>query len=57
MLVCLVATLAFSSGGAAADWPQKPIRFIVPSVAGGSPDVIMRVLMGQMSQQMGVPIV
>ncbi|MET0507789.1 MAG: tripartite tricarboxylate transporter substrate binding protein [Burkholderiaceae bacterium] len=51
------ATVSLAAGTAAAAWPDKPIRFIVPSAAGGSPDVIMRLLMNQMSTQMGVPIV
>lgn len=42
---------------ALAAWPDKPIRFIIPSPAGSSPDVIMRVLMNQMSAQLGQPIV
>src|SRR5260221_31897 len=40
-----------------AAYPEKPIRFIVPSAPGGSPDVLMRILTQQMSQQMNVPIV
>ncbi len=51
-LLCLFAALP-----AAAAYPEKPIRFIVPSAPGGSPDVLMRVLLQQMSQNMGVPIV
>jgi tripartite-type tricarboxylate transporter receptor subunit TctC len=40
-----------------AAWPEKPIRFIVPSAAGGSPDVLMRVMTNELSKQMGVSIV
>jgi tripartite-type tricarboxylate transporter receptor subunit TctC len=40
-----------------AAYPEKPIRVIVPSAPGGSPDVLMRILMQQLSQQMNVPIV
>src|SRR5436190_18945696 len=40
-----------------AAYPEKPIRFIIPSAPGGSPDVLMRILTQQMSQQMNVPIV
>lgn len=49
--------LATPSAPAAAAYPDRPIRFIIPSAPGGSPDVIMRLLMNQMSVQMGVPIV
>ena len=40
-----------------AAWPDKPIRLIVPSAPGGAPDVLMRALSTQLSQQLGVPIV
>ncbi len=42
---------------ALAAWPEKPIRFIVPSAAGGSPDVLMRLMTAELSRQMGVAIV
>ena len=42
---------------AQAAYPEKPIRFIIPSAPGGSPDVLMRLLTTQLSQQMGVPFV
>ncbi len=48
--------LAFALPAAAA-WPEKPIRFVVPSAPGGSVDILMRVLTTQMSAQMGVPFV
>src|SRR5258707_12827808 len=38
---------------AAAAWPEKPIRFILPSASGGSVDVLMRILVQQLSVQMG----
>src|SRR5204862_141254 len=37
--------------------PKQPIRFIIPSAPGGSPDVLMRILMQQLSTQLNVPIV
>jgi tripartite-type tricarboxylate transporter receptor subunit TctC len=51
LLCCLLAPAA----GAA--WPDKPIRFVIPSAPGGSPDVLMRVLLAEMSKQMGVAFV
>jgi len=56
-VVMAVAAVALPAGDADAAYPDKPIRFIIPSAPGGSPDVIMRLLMNQMSTQMGVPIV
>jgi tripartite-type tricarboxylate transporter receptor subunit TctC len=45
------------SVAAYAAFPEKPIRFVVPSAAGGSPDILMRVMTQQLSTQMGVPFV
>lgn len=56
-LVIASTAAALPVGEARAAYPDKPIRFIIPSAPGGSPDVIMRLLMNQMSSQMGVPIV
>jgi len=49
--------LVFSSSFAHAAYPEKPIRFVVPSAAGGSVDVLMRILTQQLSTQMNVPFV
>jgi tripartite-type tricarboxylate transporter receptor subunit TctC len=57
LFVAAFGATVVPSGAALAAYPDRPIRFIVPSAPGGSPDVIMRLLMNQMSSQMGVPIV
>jgi len=48
--------LAFGTSAYAA-YPEKPIRFVLPSAAGGSVDVLMRILAQQLSAQMNVPFV
>jgi tripartite-type tricarboxylate transporter receptor subunit TctC len=54
----LLAALSLSfAAAAAAAYPEKPIRFVIPSAPGGSPDVLMRILLQQVSTQMNVPIV
>ena len=45
------------SWAAHAAYPEKPIRFVLPSAAGGSVDVLMRILTQQLSVQMNVPFV
>ncbi len=55
ILLC-IATL-FLAMGAHGAWPEKPIRLVIPSAPGGSPDVLMRILAQQLSQQMNVAIV
>jgi tripartite-type tricarboxylate transporter receptor subunit TctC len=52
----LLLALLFSWAAHAA-YPDKPIRFVVPSAAGGSVDVLMRILTQQLSAQMNVPFV
>src|SRR5260221_10348112 len=54
ILVSLFVILALPAHAA---WPERPIRFVVPSAPGGSVDILMRVLVQQMSTQMGVAFV
>ena len=56
MRFLLWALLAVATSAVAA-YPEKPIRFVIPSAPGGSPDVLMRILLQQVSTQMNVPIV
>jgi tripartite-type tricarboxylate transporter receptor subunit TctC len=57
LLLTVGLALWAASTSVLAAYPEKPIRLIVPSAAGGAPDVLMRALATQLSQQMGVPIV
>ena len=49
--------VAFGAAAGAAGYPEKPIRFVVPSAPGGSVDVLMRILTQQLAAQMGVAFV
>jgi len=42
---------------AAAAYPVRPIRFLVPSAPGGTPDVIARVVATELGRQMGQSVV
>jgi tripartite-type tricarboxylate transporter receptor subunit TctC len=42
---------------AGAAWPTKPIRAIVPYTAGSTTDIVPRVVLEQLSRQLGQPIV
>lgn len=53
----LALLLLLFSGAVAAEYPDKPIRFIIPSAAGGSPDVLMRILTAELSKRLGVSFV
>ena len=56
-LAISVATMIYSGATAfpsiAADYPDRPIRVIVPSAPGGAPDVSTRILVAEMTRQMG----
>ena len=57
--VAAVATLACSwcLASQAAEWPSKPLRVIVPSAAGGSPDIVTRLLGNALSKRLGQAVV
>lgn len=38
------------------EWPARPIKFVIPSAAGGSPDILARILIGELQKQLGQPI-
>ena len=50
-----IAVLAVSLAGplGAAEYPEKPVRFILPNAAGGSPDTIARILAARLTEILG----
>ena len=54
-LFFLLALQAFAASGQ--DWPAKPVRLIVPFPAGGSADLLPRIVGEKLSQQWGQPVV
>lgn len=42
---------------ARANWPERPIRLIVPSAAGGSPDVVCRLVGAELARVLGQAVV
>lgn len=46
------ALLAFAAGASAQNYPTRPIRFLVPSPPGGSPDILARIVGSKLSDQM-----
>lgn len=41
----------------AAGWPDRPLRLVVPSAAGGSPDAICRIVANELAKPLGQAIV
>jgi tripartite-type tricarboxylate transporter receptor subunit TctC len=56
LLVVVCGALTMTTA-AAAEYPNRPIRYIVPSAAGGGPDTSARLLVAELSRQMGQQIV
>ncbi|TCT12494.1 hypothetical protein EDC22_102179 [Tepidamorphus gemmatus] len=55
--LCAV-TIGFGSQAVTAEeaWPSKPIQIVVPWAAGGATDSVMRILAGEVSDALGVPV-
>lgn len=49
----LLALAAAIFPAAAADWPQRPVRLIVPYAAGGSTDLVARLVGARLSERLG----
>jgi tripartite-type tricarboxylate transporter receptor subunit TctC len=46
-----------AGGRAIADYPEKPIRLLLPFPAGGTVDIVARLVAGKMADDLGRPIV
>ena len=55
MLSLFLLLLATAASGQ--EWPAKPVRMIVPFPAGGSADLLPRIVGERLSQQWGQPII
>jgi tripartite-type tricarboxylate transporter receptor subunit TctC len=53
----LFATLSAPLVANAQTWPNRPIRFIVSQAAGGTPDILCRIVTEQISRRLGQQIV
>lgn len=51
-LALVAGCTLIGSAHAQEPWPQKPVSFVVPSAAGGSPDVLSRLLTNEISKIM-----
>ena len=57
---CVVALFAFSVSwglALAQSFPGKPLRIIVPTIAGSAPDVRVRQIAPKLSEAVGQPVI
>src|SRR6266850_536154 len=52
-LSLLDALILAPDAASAQSWPSRPVRMIVPQAAGGTPDIVARVISGRLSQELG----
>jgi len=57
LLVCTLAACAFAAPALAQDYPNKPIRMLVPFTPGGGTDILARIVAGKMSESMGQQVI
>src|SRR5689334_6354645 len=56
-LLVLLVSLTSVATPALADYPDKPIRLLLPFPAGGAVDIVARVMTAKMSEDLGRPFV
>ena len=54
---CLIALLAYLPNVWAQGYPNRSIRFVIPTAPGGGPDVVARMLQPEIAQALGQTIV
>lgn len=54
---CLVGNVAWAQSGTVANFPNKPIKFIVPFSAGSASDILARIIGERLSQSFGQPVI
>lgn len=57
LLLAGCCALGAAAPAGAGNWPAGPVTFIVPFPAGGSMDTFSRPIAGQLSKELGVPVV
>src|SRR6185295_18913428 len=51
------AVVALSAPAAAQEWPARPVTMVVPFAAGGSPDILARILAPRLSELLGQQVI
>jgi tripartite-type tricarboxylate transporter receptor subunit TctC len=57
LLFAIAWSIFSGSVASAAGYPERPLRYVIPSAVGGGPDVAARVVMTQLSRQLGQQVI
>jgi tripartite-type tricarboxylate transporter receptor subunit TctC len=57
LAIALTASALSVADAAAQTYPSKPIRIVVPFVAGGAVDTLARIMGAKLSEQLGQPVI
>ena len=57
LIALLPLLLTAGSGAQAQDWPQRPVRLLVPFAAGGNIDVMGRLMASRLSETIGQQVI
>jgi tripartite-type tricarboxylate transporter receptor subunit TctC len=53
----VLAIVAVAAGAHAQEWPQRPVRIVVPFAAGSSPDILARIVNDKLAARIGQPLI
>ena len=56
-LALLIGVVAVTTSVAAAVYPDRPLRLVVPSAAGGGPDTVARLIASEFTKHLGHQVV
>ena len=56
-LLAVLQCLWALATGAGAAWPERPLRYVIPSAVGGGPDVAARIVMAELGKLLGQQII
>jgi tripartite-type tricarboxylate transporter receptor subunit TctC len=57
LLFLAVVLVSFAGGAQAQAWPARPVRLIVSQAAGGTPDIVARLLAQRLGNALGQPLI
>lgn len=57
LMVLMLGGIGFAEAQPASNWPDRPIRFIVPFPAGAITDLVARIVASDLADRLGQPIV